>query len=72
MATKTTNGTTNGQQIVDKKAAREEMQIKRLADLEQETKRQAALIKQHTRQIELMKKEKDNLFADYNKTVSVK
>lgn len=64
MATKTAN--TNGS------TARSEMQAKRLSDLEQETKAQAALIKQHSRQIELMKKEKDNMHADYNKTVLVK
>lgn len=68
----TANGTTNGQQAMDKKLAREEMQAKRLADLEQETKKQAALLKQHSRQIELMKKEKDSLQGDFNRTVLVK
>lgn len=72
MATQTTtNGTTNGH-LVDKKAAREEMQAKRLADLEQETRRQAALIKQHTREMEMMKKAKDSLQCDYNKTANIK
>lgn len=73
MATKTqTNGTANGQQLVDKKAAREEMQAKRLSDLEKDNRTQAALLKQHSRQIELMKKEKDSMQSDYNKTVLVK
>lgn len=75
MATKTqTNGTTttNGQLAADKKAAREEMQAKRLSDLEKENRAQSALLKQHTRQLELMKKEKDSMQADYNRTVLVK
>lgn len=56
--------------VVDKKAAREELQARR--EMEQESKKHLAMIKQHGRQLDLIKKEKDNLQQDYNKAILAK